>query len=362
MSNVLRPRRRAESLSSGFAVGLLALTALTLVYISFLFEREAFTVLLGTFGTSNIFPGSPVTLAEALAFGLNGAKIGLPFVIVQMSVVDGRWALMPRLLRILILILSLLMTLVIVSGQTISPQAEARLEAFRTEATDNHEAELTVLGDETAQQLARITERFAAETTAVRNTSATRIAEWNAQRDVERGIGGQDFKGTRYEDLERLILDEQNSSAKRLDELRREELAATTAITQEATGKRTSLEQKLTDTLSKTDFDTVYASSEAQNPYILKFVTVLRQFIESNAVNPVLMTIGLSVLISLLIEVTPMTFFGYLYRNFTVTQAPDEGENEGSAVNPAEAAVPENAWPPEERATSQAKTSEKEAA
>lgn len=362
MSQVSRPRRRADSISSGFAVGLIALTALTLVYISFLFEREAFTVLLGSFGTSNIFPGSVVTLAEALAFGLNGAKIGLPFIIVQMSVVDGKWALVPRLLRILILILSLLMTLVIVSGQTISPQAEARLEAFRAEATDNHEAELTALGDETAQQLARISERFAAELTAVRNTSATRIVEWNAQRDVERGIGGQDFKGTRYEDLERLILDEQNSSAKRLDELRREELTATAAVTQEAAGKRTGLEQKLADKLRETDFDTVYASTEAQNPYVLKFVSVLRQFIESNAVNPVLITIGLSVLISLLIEVTPMTLFGYLYRTFTVAQAPEEGENEGSAVNPAEAAVSENIWPPEGRTTSQDKTSEREAA
>lgn len=362
MSNVLRPRRRTESLSSGFAVGLLALTALTLVYISFLFEREAFTVLLGTFGTSSIFPGFTVTLAEALAFGLNGAKIGLPFIIVQMTVVEGGWALVPRLLRVLILALSLLMTLVIVSGQTISPQAEARLEAFRTEATERYEAELANLVEETAQQLSRVTERFATEMSAVRDTSATRITEWNAQRDVERGIGGQDFKGTRYDDLERLILAEQASSARRLDELSRDELAAAAAVTQEAAGKRAQLEQKLADTLRENDFDTVYASSEAQNLYVLKFVTVLRQFVENDVVNPVLTTIGLSILISLLIEVTPMTLFGYLYRNFTVTQTPDDAVSEGAAIEETPDRVPANASPREERTTSQTNTSEREAA
>jgi hypothetical protein len=335
MSKHIENHQRAAGMVTGFAVAVTALSALILIYVSYLFEREAFTALLGAFGQATLFPRYDFTVADGLAVGLNGAKIALPFIVAQKTALEGSMAIGPRAMRGLVLVLSLFMTLVIVSGATISPNAQKRFDALQADAGGIHVANVAALADDLDKQIKLIEARFVAESGPIAEASAARLADLNAQLDVERGIGGSQFRGPHYKEIERLIEAERSLSATRLDDLRKAELAAIDAVNSDGDKKRAVLDATLAKSLADLDFSKIYASPEAQEPHVMSLVHIGQQFFQPEVVGPVTVTIALAVLISFLIEMTPMTLLRYVFNAFTVTALPRvEPEPKAGRVGP----------------------------
>ena len=214
----------AQTVLGVFMSVFVGLTAVIIILAAFRIEEHAFSILLGSIGSTQIVPGFGYTLAQGLAAGLCGAKLVIPFVIVQQVASRGGCALRVNALRALVLALALLMTLVIVGNATISPNTQAVIDAHIAEidakigtARDTRHGDLDAAAG-------IITDRTAVEIAAITTAAATRLAELNTLLDAERLIGaGESFKGPRYIELEDLITAQVAERDRRIADLRAKE-------------------------------------------------------------------------------------------------------------------------------------------
>jgi hypothetical protein len=320
MSSSFSTSQRTPGMITGFATTVTALTALMLIFISFLFESEAMAALLGSFAHGGLYPGLALTVATGLALGLNGAKVALPFVVAQMTAVEGSRALGPHALRGLVLLLSLALTLVIVSSATISPHAVSQFKKMTDEIETGHARSIVALQTDEANRINPIETRFANEAKTLSAEHRTRLADLQKKLDHERTIGGQNFKGAVYLELERLIASENDLSSNRLNALHATKLTEIEAVSTAITQKRTSLDKTRATLLSKLDFNAVSASPEAQEPHIMSLVRIGEHLLPVGVATPVTVTITLSMLISIVIEVTPLLLLRFIFSTFTVTR------------------------------------------
>ncbi|MBL3587550.1 hypothetical protein JMM61_19660 [Rhodovulum sulfidophilum] len=157
--------------ASGFVVSFattlinigIAVVASIRVYISYLFEVSAYSALLGPVIGSHTLQEWQLTGAECLAIGLNGAKVALIFIIAHLASQGLRGSFQLKLLRGLVLLLSLLMTLFVFAGQTVSPKAEARLQELQSAINDRYEASIDLTNGRFDTQRSQVIERFEEE-------------------------------------------------------------------------------------------------------------------------------------------------------------------------------------------------------
>lgn len=309
--------RTAGGPGAGFVYTLLylltAVFAACLVFVSYQFEVRAYTALLGSFGAQKTFPDRDLTVAQLLALGLNGGKIVLIFVVVDAL---RRWqnrARAAKVLRVLVLVLSFLMTLLVFGGQTISPQAEAQLEADRDGIRNAHAATMEGLEADRERQADIITASHREEVERVRTAHASRLQELNALLDAERQIGGQDFKGARYVEIEDMITAEKTGAANRLDRLREEEQATLATLMEAFDDRAQTAKTRAQDALKALSFTDSFASHEAQNPYMLRAAAMVRTFSDVHA-DPVKVAIFLAAILCFAAELLPMVLFAHLFR------------------------------------------------
>ena len=308
--------------ASGFVVSFattlinigIAVVASILVYISYLFEVSAYSALLGPVIGSRVLEDWQLTGAEFLAIGLNGAKVALIFIIAHLASegLQGRFQL--KLLRGLVLLLSLLMTLFVFAGQTVSPKAEARLQELQSAINDRYEASIDLANGRFDTQRSQVIERFEEELELLGTEHTVRLEELNTQLDAERGVGGQAFFGERYKELLRLIQDQQDNFAAHANTLRGEERMALDRIEQERAEELRARSEAYETEYASIRLDDIYGTSEAQSPHMLRMVSMARTIVASEQVTPATVTVFLTVLVSLIIELLPIAMFGHVFR------------------------------------------------
>lgn len=335
--------------------------AALLVYCSFIFEVHAITVLLQDFGATRLVPGLSFTLAEGVAAGLNGAKIALSIIIADLIVSRQGWTLVPRLLRLLVFTLSLTLTLVIFAVTTISPNARATYDARLTAIKDQYAASLSDL-DETLDDRATLT--VDTYTTARSNESTTaqaRIDELQTLLDAERQVGGQDFRGTRYTDLETKLAEANTGLANRLDALRAEEQAALDGITAERAEGHAALIATRDTARAGVDLAAIAADPEAQHPAIVAFAKIVETVFQRTGISPILVTVGLSLLMTLALELLPMAILTYAFKSaglarLAQAEAALEARDSQTVTRPVPNAVPQPTTAPDQTAPDQTAT------
>jgi len=311
----------AQSAFSVFISIIVGLFALIIILAVFRIEEHAFSVLLGDIGAAPLIPGLSYTLAQGLAAGLSGAKIVLPFIIVQLVATRGGWALRVNALRGLVLVLALLMTLVIVGNATISPNTQAVIDARVTEIDGGIETAQSMQSADLETAAKIITDRVAAEIDTVTTTAQSRLKELNDLLDAERQIGGADFKGPRYLELESLISTQIAARDKRIADLRAAETVDLNRIATDRANANAAFAKQRETAIAAIDSAAIAVSTEAQHPAIMTSLAIVKKFAPEGMADPVMVTIGLSILISLVFELLPMTLLGHVYRTFTVGQA-----------------------------------------
>ena len=291
---------------------LTGLFALGAVFSSYQFELMGYTALLGEVGQSQPLEALDLTVAEILAIGLNGGKIMLIFICVDMAVRYAKPAIAAKLLRALVLLLSLAMTLLVFGGQAISPMAQANLEEARATIEQTYQERVDVLTAQQNSRQAAISDRTEQDVLRLTAAHATRLDELEALLDAERLVGNQNFRGNRYIELESMIEKAKADYLARVDDLRaleRTEISALTTSVQSQIIDADSTRQSRLDQLS---FGSSFLSQEAQHPYLLRAAEMVRVFLPEHA-DHVKVTIALAFLLCFAVELLPMVLFNHLF-------------------------------------------------
>jgi len=295
-----------------------AASAALLLYLSYRFEAMAYSQILGTLGARPLFAGSSVTLAEGLAAGLNTAKVALIYVAAQHLVRRRGWrTLLPRAVHAFLITVSLVMTLLVIGGQTISPDAERRLTSLLESTEARFSSEAARLEAAAASQREAIRQSYEAERTQLSAAHLSRMAELQEGLDAERDnvIDGE-FYGPRYQDFERNIELERAAFASRTDELRAREEAAMAALADTLVTDLSAVQGARDTALSGISLGSVFDVEEAQNPYLLRFLEIARYIApEGVEIEIVFLTVFVAVMISLGVEISPLVVLGYVFRS-----------------------------------------------
>jgi hypothetical protein len=282
-----------------------------LVWVSFLFEVRAYSALLGPVGTMQVLWG--YDLAHCLAFGLNGAKIMLIYIIAQAVLSHRGKAFVLKGLRGVVLSLSLLMTLLVFSGQTISPNADQQLVQARAQVDADLRAALADVDRRHEARILAQQEALDAEIDRVTAAHQALQADLRSQYDRERGIGGQAFRGARYEELERLIAEDIARTTARIDELRAEAAATQLIAEVERDNRRETLTARHAERRDSIHLRTIFDSPEAQHPTMMRFVELTSSVLPEGWGTTLNMTLFLAFLVSLVVELLPMAMFGHVF-------------------------------------------------
>lgn len=291
---------------------LTALFALGAVFSSYQFELMGYTALLGAVGQEQPLQALKLTVAEILAIGLNGGKIMLIFICVDMTVRYAKPAVAAKLLRALVLLLSLAMTLLVFGGQAISPMAQANLEEARSKIGQDYQETVTTLSDQQRSQEAAISNQTEQDLLRLSTAHQTRLSELEDLLDAERLVGNQNFRGNRYVELESMIKKAKADYRARVDELRameRDEIGALTASVQ---SQLTDADTKHQARLDEISFADSFLSAEAQHPYLLRAAEMVKVFLPEHA-DHVKVTIALAFLLCFAVELLPIVLFNHLF-------------------------------------------------
>lgn len=286
---------------------------LLIVWCSYIFDLHAITILLRNLGGTRLLSGQDFTLAGTLAAGINLAKVALSLIIAHRIVVGG-WTVGPQLARLLVLSLSLTLALVVFGSETISPNARATYDARLAAAAEARAASLTDLNGRLDAQAANTVASYEAVRADAANTARPRIAELQAQFDEERGDGGQAFKGAVYLELEALLAAANTSLTARLDLLRDEEQAALDTIASERATSIAQIDATYTTARDALDLATIAGEAEAQHPAVVAFARIVATLLGRDSVDPILITVALSVMTTLVLELLPMTLLTHAFR------------------------------------------------
>jgi hypothetical protein len=251
-------------------------------------------------------------VAEILAIGLNGGKIMLIFICVDMAVRYAKPAVAAKLLRSLVLLLSLAMTLLVFGGQAISPMAQANLEEMRATIVQDYQETVTALTDLQQSREAAISGRNEQDVLRLSAAHSTRLNELQQLLDAERLVGNQDFRGNRYIELEAMIETAKTDYRTRVDQLRvleRDEIAALMANMQSQLAAAEASRQSKLDEISFADS---FLSTEAQHPYLMRAAEMVKVFLPEHA-DHVKVTMALAFMLCFAVELLPMVLFNYLF-------------------------------------------------
>lgn len=311
--------------------------ALLLVYISYLLEVQGYGALLGSVGAEPLSRRYDVTLAEGLAAGFNIAKITLIFIVARLMIEYGSPALSAKSLRGFVLLLSLSMSLVVFAGQTISPNAEVALAERQREITANADAEAAEVSARFDARAERAEQSYERRITAEWDAHQTRLAELNAELAGERMIGGQNFAGARFRDIEQRIEAQRAQGQERVDTLRGELAQELAQIEQEREPRLQTIADDAQAALDAVQFGEVFDSHEAQHPWLLRAVEVVRSVTPGDRdIYPGHVTVGLALFISLAIELLPMVMLHHVFTTLARIGAPTAS----STKSPANQTVP----------------------
>jgi hypothetical protein len=292
------------------------ITAGLLVYLSYRFEAVAYAQIFGSVGAAEIFPQSGFSVAEGFSAAMNLAKIYLVYITAQYLVKAGWWQALPaRLVRWFVVAISIIMTVLVLGGETISPGASERLEEYRAAIDEREETEIATIDASIEQQRQALVAQFNTDFAALSQAHFERVDDLQELIDAERLNGaGESFYGPRYQDLERNVAAERDSFAAASLSLRSTHMQALADFTNERLTMVSVVRERADADRNSLSLASVFESEEAQNSYLLRFLEIANAIApEGVEVEMIAVTVFLSLILSLGIEVAPIIILGYVF-------------------------------------------------
>lgn len=314
------PSDTLTGIAVGFATTILLVGALIaaglLVFLSYRFEAVAYAQIFGSVGAAEIFPQSGFTVAEGFSAAMNLAKVYLVYITAQYQIKAGWWQALPaRLVRWFVVVISIIMTVLILGGETISPGASERLEEYRAEIDEREEAEIATIDASNEQQRQALVAQFNTDLAALSQAHFERVEDLQDLIDAERLSGaGESFYGPRYQDLERNVAAERDRFAEASSELRSTHMQALADLTDERLAMVSTVRERADADRNGLSLASVFDSEEVQNPYLLRFLEIANAIAPDGVeVEMIAITVFLSLILSLGIELAPVIILGYVF-------------------------------------------------
>jgi len=292
----------AKSPASVFMLAIFTGVAILLIVIGYRFEEIAYRSLLGEAGQSHLLERLSLTMSEALALGFSGAKVAAVYVLAYMAAI-GKHGVSAWTLRMLLVVLSLFSTLMVVSGNTISPHAESRVVELQNDIRNSHAGLLNSAYVRHQATVDRITTKLEEDEAAATGLHTASVADLNAALDQERKTG----IGDRFRALEARLSQEQARYQAVLVSMRE---AATREIA-DAEAAYANREGEILEfqkaALDRVKLGEVAQSDESQNGVLVRTAQVLSAMTPDNVqVSTVALTVFFTVLISMGVEFAPL--------------------------------------------------------
>lgn len=300
-----------------FMLAIFTGVATLLIVIGYRFEEIAYRSLLGKAGESLVLERVSLTMSEALALGFSGAKVAAVYVLAYMAAI-GKNGVSAWTLRMLLVVLSLFSTLMVVSGNTISPHAESRVVALQTDIRNSHAALLNSAYVRHQANVERITTKLDEDEAAETELHTDLVADLNVALDQERKTG----IGDRFRALEARLSQEQTRYQALLVSMR----AAATEEIADAEAAYASRESEILElqeaALAGVKLGEVAQSDESQNGVLVRTAQVLSAMTPDNVqVSTVALTVFFTVLISMGVEFAPLLILRLVFGVMTGPRA-----------------------------------------
>lgn len=336
MSEVKNP----ESISIGNEIAhtfiLLGISgcAVALIGVSYLFEVHAYSVFLGEMGGQIVWERYNLTMVELTALGMNGAKIALIYVLSCTAKNKIKRRISAIFARVMAFVFSMLMTLLVIAGLNISPAADTAYRDAQAAISKRHNVVVNRINDFHDTQITGLQLQSQQNISAPRLGSDTRLIELNARLDVERGIGGKNFNGPKYKELQRLIGVEEVKKVDQSESSRAALLGALTAIEVKRKAALVDAREIFKRDQSEVTLENLFDSDQSQHPYMLRFVEIFEILLPNWEIRASVIIVCLGLLLSLAIEVLPMVMLGAVFASLSSNSKP--------SVSPVSAATEKN--------------------
>jgi hypothetical protein len=278
--------------------------ALFCLVISFQYEAQAYAGI--TEGM--LVLGTPMAVLMAITF--NYCKVALIWVIARGS---GMGSFIGTATKFLAILLSLLASMIVItqsSDQTNMAQALAEARQSVQREFRHREEHMEALFN---REMTASVARFEHKRQGIRDEHQARISDYEAKRNAEMDntFGpNRDFKGPRYREYVRLLDDEAVALKRKLADLNDAEGARQEQLFHEKSAQMDILSREREQRLSAINRDSFDGVTEAQNPVLLPLLRLVNALFGSEF-TPAHLALLLSVLITLIVEFTPIALVLY---------------------------------------------------
>lgn len=279
--------------------------AAVFLLISYLFETRGYGMIFGN-SFAGLLPYG-LSIAAVLAFGLNLAK-GLFCAALAFAGPEDRGSTrgMVWSLRVLVVTNSLILSLLVFSGNLVAPQADAMLVQARNAVRQDFQSREMQMQVQLDASVARVNGQLQARLGDLRDYYDPRIKTAESERRAQMDIGGSAWKGSKFDEFDRQIaaLNAEWSTARKLarDEADTQVAALSTGHQQ----KLDALRHASVNAQGALSLKDLRQRDEAQNPDLLRLADLLAGTLNIPGLSPLFMGVILTAVAALLIEFTPL--------------------------------------------------------
>jgi hypothetical protein len=310
----------------------IAAIATLFVYLSYTFELTAYENLLGDAFAGVVVPLLGVSLIAGIAICLNGAKLSITWLLATSPKQGIFRNLALKAIRVVIIINSVLMTLMVFSGELVDPKAEEVLANMNEVTAVRYESEKSAVNETFDAQEANLQLQVSRERQAIDKFHLPRLKNLEDLLTAERERGGKYFHGRRYKELLRLIEEQTLAYNTATDKLVSNEQSSLQALRRQRSAALETVAYVNENGVSSMSLKDVVGTVEAQNPQMVRFVATLTSLQENDRITPQTSSIVLTVLATILIELLPILLLHHVFRSAARVGTTRERPREKSAA------------------------------
>lgn len=278
--------------------------------LSFAVDATGYGVLVN--GIFEDYLPARISVAMVLAFAFTLAKALFCAIIAwsrhhrQKAPRRAIWA-----LRAVVVVNSMVISLLVLSANLVSPEAQSLLDTARREVNREgmRDERAATLWLDTVKQVLLADRDLALD--ALDTFYIPRIAEAERERRAQMDIGGQKFKGALFSEFDAQIgklTDEWKAETARVNTTFRTALAAAETKARARRDAALAREKEAMDALT---IDRFTGTTEAQNPHLVRLTEMLNSARGQDWIDPILAGMFLTLTAALVIEFAPLVLLGY---------------------------------------------------
>lgn len=276
----------------GYTVDIVfVIVILGLTYVAYAFELEGIEYTLGEAFQGKHFAG----VAILVIFGIL-LNIGKLLLVINNSK-------LAFIMRMVLVAYTLSMTMLVASKHIVNPNVEAAYFNAKQLNSQQKEQALLSITYQFDEKLTLNKQLFENERKIEADVFQPQDDELTKNLDIQRGIGGQHFKGEKYNDFDARQKELRADHRTTMNNIRERETQAITTILADKGSAIDKVNKQYAFDLTVADFK---GSDAAQNQTIVRVIAIIKTVYDAKWLNPQVIGLMLIVLVTVIVEFLPL--------------------------------------------------------